>query len=398
MSFGENLRLLRRGRDITQDELALALTVAPQTISKWERGESYPDFPLLPPLAVYFGVTLDELVGMAEFRSDGKKKEYTDSISTLMGDWKYDEVIPLIREALTMFPGDSSFMVSLAAALDSVAAHLHAENAPEETTAPYDEEAEKLFLKLLDAPEQRFRQGDWLSRLMKLYRRTNRPDRARLLAERQPNLDASREVLLAQISEDGDEHMPRQDFWETLWRAARAELMRAAQRASTANDGAMLRYILKKDVELAAWLLDDPADSDARVLNLWHTMMWLSQVYALDGETELALSTLEDVTRRVLHVPRRGIGHFGYEDAELVARRAEFESGSPPWMNDGELSHSWTDIKLRSKLVYGYYGGEITTPHPADVIAERLTSADFDALRGDPRFIAITERLEAARG
>ncbi|MDR2616065.1 MAG: hypothetical protein LBC28_05730, partial [Oscillospiraceae bacterium] len=139
-------------------------------------------------------------------------------------------------------------------------------------------------------------------------------------------------------------------------------------------------------------------DSDARGLNLWHTTMWLSQVYALDGETELALSTLEDVTRRVLPVPRRDVGYFGYEDAEIESRRAEYDSNLPQWMNDGELSHFWTDVKFNSTLVRGNSVTTITTPHLADVIAERLTSADFDALRGDPRFIAITERLEAARG
>ena len=43
--FAENLKRLRKAVDITQDKLAEFIGVTPQTVSKWERAETYPDSP-----------------------------------------------------------------------------------------------------------------------------------------------------------------------------------------------------------------------------------------------------------------------------------------------------------------------------------------------------------------
>lgn len=64
MSFGETLRELRRQKGFTQESLGERLSLAPQTISKWERGESMPDAGLLPELAKTLGCSLDTLFGM----------------------------------------------------------------------------------------------------------------------------------------------------------------------------------------------------------------------------------------------------------------------------------------------------------------------------------------------
>ena len=66
--LAENLRSLRLGKGMTQEELAEALHVTSQSVSKWERGETYPDITLLPGLANLFGTSLDALVGMDKMR------------------------------------------------------------------------------------------------------------------------------------------------------------------------------------------------------------------------------------------------------------------------------------------------------------------------------------------
>ena len=63
LMIGEKLRKLRRDRDMTQEMLASAFGVSPQAISKWECGDGYPDITLLPMIANYFKVTIDELMG-----------------------------------------------------------------------------------------------------------------------------------------------------------------------------------------------------------------------------------------------------------------------------------------------------------------------------------------------
>ncbi len=60
--FGDKLKQLRTERQLTQDALAESLGVSFQTISKWERGETYPDITVLPAIAALFETTVDDLL------------------------------------------------------------------------------------------------------------------------------------------------------------------------------------------------------------------------------------------------------------------------------------------------------------------------------------------------
>lgn len=53
----------RKEKGVTQEELAKHLGVSKPAVSKWESGQSYPDILLLPVLAAYFDITVDELIG-----------------------------------------------------------------------------------------------------------------------------------------------------------------------------------------------------------------------------------------------------------------------------------------------------------------------------------------------
>jgi transcriptional regulator with XRE-family HTH domain len=64
MEMGKEIRRLRNERGLTQEALAAALNVTAQTVSKWECGNSIPDVQLLPEIAVFFGVTIDQLFAM----------------------------------------------------------------------------------------------------------------------------------------------------------------------------------------------------------------------------------------------------------------------------------------------------------------------------------------------
>ncbi len=59
--IGKKIRNLRKNKGITQEELAEILSVTGQAVSKWETGISVPDISMLPIIARYFGITMDEL-------------------------------------------------------------------------------------------------------------------------------------------------------------------------------------------------------------------------------------------------------------------------------------------------------------------------------------------------
>ena len=58
MNNGEKIASLRKAKGMTQAELGTELNVTFQAVSKWERGESYPDFDTMSRLAKLFGVPL----------------------------------------------------------------------------------------------------------------------------------------------------------------------------------------------------------------------------------------------------------------------------------------------------------------------------------------------------
>lgn len=60
--FGDNLNKLRKAKGLTQEEFAKAMGVSFQAVSKWERGETYPDIELLPDIANYFNTSIDSLL------------------------------------------------------------------------------------------------------------------------------------------------------------------------------------------------------------------------------------------------------------------------------------------------------------------------------------------------
>lgn len=61
MDIGKRIKALRLAKEAKQEELAEYLGVSFQAVSKWETGASVPDIGLLPNIAVFFGVTIDEL-------------------------------------------------------------------------------------------------------------------------------------------------------------------------------------------------------------------------------------------------------------------------------------------------------------------------------------------------
>ncbi len=59
--IGTKIQTLRKNKRLTQAQLAEALSVSSQSVSKWENHLSVPDIALLPMIARYFGITMDEL-------------------------------------------------------------------------------------------------------------------------------------------------------------------------------------------------------------------------------------------------------------------------------------------------------------------------------------------------
>ena len=113
----ENLKNFRKDNGNTQEDLATHLNISIQAISKWERGEGFPDITLLPSIASYYGKTVDELLGCDQIECNKKIDDYMNQYSKNGNAGKIEDNIFLMREALKEFPQNLYLMAKLCHAL-----------------------------------------------------------------------------------------------------------------------------------------------------------------------------------------------------------------------------------------------------------------------------------------
>ena len=117
MYIAENLRSLRKGKNITQEDAAEMLGVSPQSVSKWERGETMPDIALLPSLANFYETTVDNIIGMDKIKSKQTRSAVFTRAHDHMRSGEINAAVTVYSEALKVFPGDDGIMSDLAMAL-----------------------------------------------------------------------------------------------------------------------------------------------------------------------------------------------------------------------------------------------------------------------------------------
>lgn len=213
IKLGERMRELRRKHGRTQDDLAQALGVTPQAVSRWETGICYPDMELLPSMANFFGVSIDELFGYQTERSL-KIGELAERIRAMNAqnngkDVCMDECLRLARESAAEFPGNETLMLCLASVLYNAGYvrygeyHCTDEDGYDvyatEHHCTYEEwkEAialyEKLLETLLDGPMRQ----QAVRELIQLYANTGEYEKGAAVAGTCPELRNCQELLLA---------------------------------------------------------------------------------------------------------------------------------------------------------------------------------------------------------
>lgn len=117
LKISENIRRLRKGRGLTQEQLAERLSVSFQTVSKWERGDTCPDAATLPAIAACFDVTLDELFGMDEIRSEYRVSRIKKALRENYRAGKIADNIDLLNDELRYFPENAELLFELGRSL-----------------------------------------------------------------------------------------------------------------------------------------------------------------------------------------------------------------------------------------------------------------------------------------
>ena len=90
-NFGENLKHLRKSRDLTQRDFGAKVSLSKAVVSKYENGMGYPSFDVLVRIAQYFGVTTDYLLGVSRGKAvdvSGLTESQISIIHQLIAEFK----------------------------------------------------------------------------------------------------------------------------------------------------------------------------------------------------------------------------------------------------------------------------------------------------------------------
>ena len=211
LNLGEKLKELRKRDGRKQEDVANALGVTNQAVSRWENDGSYPDMEMIPAIANYFGVTIDELFG---YENDREKiiDEIVERINYMNRlnngvDICMNECITLARENLLEFPNNKKILLCLASALYNAGYVRHGEYHytdsegydcyDTELHRTYEEwnEAIKIYEKLLGVLDNGEMRDKALSDLMQLYLNMGETEKALAVANNSPSINCCREFL-----------------------------------------------------------------------------------------------------------------------------------------------------------------------------------------------------------
>ena len=112
LKLGEKIRALRKERSISQEVLAQYLGVSFQAVSKWENGAALPDVATIPAIALFFGVSTDQLFDIHLLEIEQQVSEICSAAA------EYRDTDPamgekILRDGLKKFPGNDTLLNNL---------------------------------------------------------------------------------------------------------------------------------------------------------------------------------------------------------------------------------------------------------------------------------------------
>ncbi len=144
INLGRVLITNRHKRGITQDEVAEYMGVSKASVSKWETGTTYPDITLLPRLASYFNISIDELMGYEpQMTKEDIRKLYRELCREFY-EKPFDMVMEQCREIVRKYFSCGPLLFQMGTLYVN---HSMLAGSPEQTRQVL-EEAERLFVRV----------------------------------------------------------------------------------------------------------------------------------------------------------------------------------------------------------------------------------------------------------
>lgn len=184
--LSENLRKYRALKNLTQEDVAEYLNITPQSVSKWERGDCYPDITFLPALANIFETSIDLLIGMDHIRAEETRYNIHKTANEFQRKGDYQSAEQVYRDSLLIYPNKPGMILGLAGAL---------------ALQGKSEEAIELMERGLPLSVNEKQKSTIRAALCFLYLKCGKMEKAASLASTLPHTRESREVIEPLISQ-----------------------------------------------------------------------------------------------------------------------------------------------------------------------------------------------------
>ena len=219
LNIGTKIRELRHRDGRTQEALAEFLGVTGQAVSRWESGGSYPDMEMIPSIANFFHVSIDELFGYNNDREEKIRQivEEAQCAMVMQGRSVHKGCLPddfaqcldMLREGAKEFPNEPRILMELARALhrwgwsqyggrvtQNQATGRYEEDTAYHAQNEYWQEAKGILEKLLKCDLDSQQRTLVTFQLVDLYRRTGELEKAKVLALLQNEAKICKELML----------------------------------------------------------------------------------------------------------------------------------------------------------------------------------------------------------
>ena len=204
MQIGNTIRMKRRTKDMTQEQLAEKMNVSISAVSQWECGKSIPDLTMIPALCSVLDVSADELLGVDQ----AKKKEQIQAIAEesyeVSGRGYTTEARQILIDGLKRFPDSHMLMDEL----------MH--NYAHPGSAQDKGAARRLAEKLLEESASVSVISSAVQVLTGIYRDAGETEKAEAMLERVSNIYTSREVIKPRIYKGEKAAEANRDLIEAL--------------------------------------------------------------------------------------------------------------------------------------------------------------------------------------
>ena len=307
ITLGQNLRELRNKNNITQEQLAEALEVSPQAVSRWENEAAFPDISLLPVIANYFDVTTDYLLGVDTVH---KQKEIDKAVETdqkLRSEGKTKESVRFLREKAKEFPSGHVILHRLACSLFSLYHQSGEKFSAEETSAMASEAAALCKRALKYCGGDQLFIGQCKQTLALNYVEMGEKERAEEIADTLPSFWCSREMVHPKTVERRE---ALKEYQNNLLMLTDAVIITMGRIKSCENytDGQLLELSSVREKLILLLAGENPDWLNERLFNL---ALIRAKIYLKSGEKEKLREELKKLSKYARNYEERGEGR-GY--------------------------------------------------------------------------------------